>query len=332
MALRISVDRTLPVPIGVQVKGQIEYGIASGALKPGTRLPSVRELAAAEGVAHVTVSHVYRALQRDGLIVVRPGKGTYVAGTHGAHPNKSKAELHRLVDAMVTRALKSGYRPAEISHMVTARLASGQAHRPLIALVGLFSHATEVYAREAAALLADLAPEIAPYTIDGLRASADQLERVRRSDMVLTIANRVREVQSLLGPDAPCVQGLVFVAHPDTVARLRVLPCGTRLGVISTFAAFLPTMLQGIAGCMALERPPLCAILSDTECVRAVLAQADAVVYASGSEAIRADVPDGKPAIEYLHTPEPSSVEAVRPLIERLSGLWPHANGHRRCK
>jgi DNA-binding transcriptional regulator YhcF (GntR family) len=184
MALRISVDRTLPVPIGVQVKGQIEYGIASGALKPGTRLPSVRELAAAEGIAHVTVSHVYRALQRDGLIVVRPGQGTYVAGTHGAHPNKSKAELHRLVDAMVTRALKSGYRPAEISHMVTARLASGQAHRPLIALVGLFSHATEVYAREAAALLADLAPEIVPSTIGGRRASAAQLERapLRRGD------------------------------------------------------------------------------------------------------------------------------------------------------
>ena len=155
MTPRISVNRSLPVPIGVQVKGQIEYGIASGVLRPGTRLPSVRELAAAEGVAHVTVSHVYRALKRDGLIVVRPGKGTYVAGAHGAHPGKGKAELYRLVDAMVTRALKSGYRPAEISHMVTARLAGGQAHRPLIALVGLFSHATEVYAREAAAVLAD---------------------------------------------------------------------------------------------------------------------------------------------------------------------------------
>ena len=172
----------------------------------------------------MTVSHVYRALKRDGLIVVRPGKGTYVAGAHGAHRGKGKAELYRLVDAMVTRALKSGSGPAEISHVVTARLAGGQAHRPLIALVGLFSHATEVYAREAAALLADFAPEIVPYTIGGLRASADQLERARRSD-----------------------------------------------------------------------------------------------------------VPEGKPAIEYLHTPQPSSVEAVRPLIERLSGLWPHANGHRRC-
>ena len=127
------------------------------------------------------------------------------------------------------------------------------------------------------------------------------------------------------------MQGLVFVAHPDTVARLRVLPGGTRLGVISTFAEVLPTMLQGIAGCMALERPPLCAVLSDTERVRAVLAQADAVVYASGSEAIRADLPEGKPAIKYLYTPQPSSVEAVRSLSERLCGVWPHANRHRRC-
>jgi GntR family transcriptional regulator len=93
MTPRISVNRSLPVPIGVQVKGQIEYGIASEVLRPGRRLPSVRELAAAEGVAHVTVSHVYRALKRDGLIVVRPGKGTYVAGAHGAHPGKGKAEV-----------------------------------------------------------------------------------------------------------------------------------------------------------------------------------------------------------------------------------------------
>jgi hypothetical protein len=81
---------------------------------------------------------------------------------------------------------------------------------------------------------------------------------------------------------------------------------------------------------MALERPRLCAVLSDTERVRAVLAEADAVVYASGSEAIRADVPKGKPAIAYLLTPQPSSVEAVRPLIERFAGLWSHANGDRR--
>lgn len=332
MTVCITVDRALPVPIGVQIKGQIEYGIVSGSLKPGTRLPSVRELAAAEGVAHVTVSHVYRDLKREGLIVVRPGQGTYVAGA-AARPGKGKAELHRLVDAMVTRALKSGYRPAEISHMVTARLTSGHTRRPGIALVGVFPHATETYAREMAAMLADLTPEIVPYTLDELHADGAELrERVCQADVALTLANRVKEVQDLLGPEAPIVRSLTFVAHAETIARLRALPRDVRLGVVSTIAEFLPTMLHGIARHAALDGPPLSAVLSDQERVRCIVDNAGAIVYATGSEAILAALRPGTPAFEYLHTPERSSVEAVRPLLERLSGRWSHANENGRWK
>lgn len=320
----VTVDRALPVPIGVQIKGQIEYGIVSGALKPGTRLPSVRELAASEGVAHVTVSHVYRDLKREGLIVMRPGRGAYVAD---AARHSGKAELHRLVDLMVTRALKSGYRPAEISHMVTARLTSGHTRRPRIALVGVFQHATAMYAADMAALLGDLAPEILPYTLDDLHDSgADVRNDVCRADVVLTIANRVKEVQTLLGAEAPLVRSLTFVARPETVARLRALPRDARLGVVSTFAEFLPTMLHGIAAYAALDRPPLSAVLADRERVCAMLDRAGAVVYATGSEAILSALRPDVAAIEYLHTPERSSVESVRPLLERFSGRWAHGD------
>jgi hypothetical protein len=283
-------------------------------------------------VAHVTASNVYSALKREGLIVVRPGRGTYVAGSGAAaRRGKRKAELHRLVDAMVTRALKSGYRPAEISHMVTARLASGQARRPHIALVGVFSHATAVYARDIAALLSDLAADVVPYTIDDIRTGGDNVgARIQQADVVLTVANRVKEVQDLLGPEAPCVEGLAFVAHPETIARLRALPRALQLGVVSTFAEFLPTMVHSIMQAMSLRQPPMSAVLTDTARVGAVLAAADAIVYASGSEAVLAQVRPGILAIEYLHTPEPSSVEAVRPLLERFSGLWTGHNQHSR--
>lgn len=334
MAMRVSVDRALPVPIGVQLKGAVEYGIVSGALKPGTRLPSVRELAAAEGIAHVTVSHVYRDLKRDGLIVVRPGQGTYVADSNGADQGNDKTDLYRLVDTMVTQALKSGYWPAEISHVVTARLTSGHSRRPSIALVGLFAHATEWYAHDMAALLADLAPDVAPYTVDDLVAGGAEIRsRVCRADVVLTIANRVKEVRELLGPDAPSIHALAFVAHPATVRRLRALPRGLKLGVISLFAEFLPTMAQGMTECVSIEEPLLCAVLSDTARVQSVALQADAIVYASGAAGILAHVPPGTPAIEYLHTPEPSSVAAVRPLLERVAGIRAHttqSNGQRR--
>src|SRR5262245_55122963 len=47
MAMRLTVDRDLPVPLGVQLRGLIEYGITCGELAAGERLPSVRELAEA---------------------------------------------------------------------------------------------------------------------------------------------------------------------------------------------------------------------------------------------------------------------------------------------
>ncbi len=321
MALQISLDRDLPVSVSAQLAGQIEYGIASGALKPGEQLPSVRELAAAEGVAHVTVSHVYRALKSKGLISVRPGMGTYV-GNNSAdlRAGASIQELRRLVDGMVGQALKRSFTPTEISQMVTARLASRHRRCPVIALIGVFGHATEVYAHELRTMLGDLAPEIMPYTIERLRSGvAGERECVCTADVILTLANRVKEVQLVLPRQHPPVLGLTFVVHQGTVKRMQDLPRGRRLGLISTFSEFMPTMLQGVIAHAAPEQPPLCAVLSDVERVNAVLSTAEAIIYASGSETIVLHVSPDVPAIEYLHAPEPASVAALRPLLERLS-------------
>jgi DNA-binding transcriptional MocR family regulator len=48
-------------------------------LSPGDRLPSSRELIARHGVSPVTVSHVMALLASEGLVITRPGSGTYVA-------------------------------------------------------------------------------------------------------------------------------------------------------------------------------------------------------------------------------------------------------------
>jgi citrate lyase beta subunit len=111
---------------------------------------------------------------------------------------------------------------------------------------------------------------------------------------------------------------------------LQALSPNLRLGVISTFAEFLPTMLQGVIDCIAPIQAPLCAVFSDRERVRTMLAQAEAVIYASGSDGVVASVPRGIPAIEYLHAPEPSSVVEVRLLLERLTGMGAQEHRERR--
>ena len=62
-----------------QIAQRLRGEIASGALAPGTRLPSERELARALEVSRPSVREAIAALKNDGLVETRAGAGTYVA-------------------------------------------------------------------------------------------------------------------------------------------------------------------------------------------------------------------------------------------------------------
>jgi GntR family transcriptional regulator len=67
------------VPIYLQIETQVKNAIATGALKAGLALPSVRKLASEIGVNPNTAARAYQNLERDGVISTVPGGGTYVA-------------------------------------------------------------------------------------------------------------------------------------------------------------------------------------------------------------------------------------------------------------
>jgi DNA-binding transcriptional MocR family regulator len=56
----------------------IEAGVASGALAPGQRLPSVRRLAAEVGLSPVTVAAGLAELRRRGIVLSEPRRGTRI--------------------------------------------------------------------------------------------------------------------------------------------------------------------------------------------------------------------------------------------------------------
>jgi DNA-binding transcriptional MocR family regulator len=79
MSLPIELDRTARVPLYQQVAGQIKERIAAGALPPGTRLPTIRELAQQLGVTRLTVQTAYAELHSGGWIEATIGRGTFVS-------------------------------------------------------------------------------------------------------------------------------------------------------------------------------------------------------------------------------------------------------------
>jgi DNA-binding transcriptional regulator YhcF (GntR family) len=97
----IVIDGGSPVPPYEQVRAQLARQIGDRSLPVGTRLPTVRGLAADLGLAVNTVARAYRELEESGLIVTRGRAGTFVAAAgdrarqRALHAAREYAELVR---------------------------------------------------------------------------------------------------------------------------------------------------------------------------------------------------------------------------------------------
>lgn len=74
-----------------QVRRQIAAAAEAGALPPGHKLPTVRQLAADLGLAVNTVARAYRELEADGVTETHGRRGTFVASTRSNDPGARAA-------------------------------------------------------------------------------------------------------------------------------------------------------------------------------------------------------------------------------------------------
>ena len=74
-------DPASGVPTYLQLVHQVEHALRLGYLKPGDQLPKVRDVVASLAINPNTVSKAYRELETKGLIVGRPGQGTFILAT-----------------------------------------------------------------------------------------------------------------------------------------------------------------------------------------------------------------------------------------------------------
>ncbi len=114
-----------PVPIYLQIVQGIKHQVATGALKPGEQLPTVRELAATLRINPNTVARAYDQLDADQVITTQQGRGTYVR----EHPDQAhlthvrQEELRTLADSAIGQALSRGYSQEEVRAALDAALA-----------------------------------------------------------------------------------------------------------------------------------------------------------------------------------------------------------------
>ena len=119
------ISQTDPRPMYVQLIERIKQRIAVGDWAPGSELPSIRQLAVDLTVSVITIKRAYLELEREGVIVTRQGKGSFVASQPGLAPRLLQADLDRHLAEAARLAGQLGLAPEQVLARLQALRAEG---------------------------------------------------------------------------------------------------------------------------------------------------------------------------------------------------------------
>jgi GntR family transcriptional regulator len=110
------------VPPYVQLVEQVRQSLLNGTLRPGDRLPTVKEVVSSLAINPNTVLKAYRDLEREGLVEGRQGVGTFVLRRPDGPPPSEQAALERSLATWIAKAQRAGLADGDIESMVRSAL------------------------------------------------------------------------------------------------------------------------------------------------------------------------------------------------------------------
>lgn len=120
----LTVNYKSGVPVYLQIVQQVKSAAASGALRPGDALPSVRQLAEELRINRNTVARAYTELETEGVVENRQGAGCFVKAV-GISPLRKTVRSERLseeVDALIVQAHHLRLGDDELRELLEERL------------------------------------------------------------------------------------------------------------------------------------------------------------------------------------------------------------------
>ena len=103
--LLLRVDPNDARPLYVQLMDEVRRAIATAVLRPGEAVPSIRQLAGELRINPLTIKQAYDELEREGMLSIRQGIGTFVA--EHASAVDARDDVAR---AIAERALRDAHR------------------------------------------------------------------------------------------------------------------------------------------------------------------------------------------------------------------------------
>jgi len=122
MPIPFQIDPASGVPFYRQVIDQVLGGLATGALRPGEQLPTVRSLAVDLAVNPNTIARAYKELEIRGVLATQQGSGTFVAEQKVSIDEvERQRRLNQILDAFLAKAASQGLSLGEIQQALAER-------------------------------------------------------------------------------------------------------------------------------------------------------------------------------------------------------------------
>lgn len=196
------IDKKNKVPLYLQLKDLIKYYIATGTIQESQQLPGVSALGEELKINFETVRKAYKELEKEGLITMKRGRGTYVTlqgmvvSQKGLQIREEKDPKEILKDA-VKMLIKSGMKPAKIKKIITKTLEEIEQDATQQTII--FTECNLYQTQEFAKILSDyLVLEVKPVLVKDLKTETDNIFKSNgRLQAVITTGFHINDVHNI---------------------------------------------------------------------------------------------------------------------------------------
>lgn len=238
----IRLDPSGATPVYLQLVEAILRRIESGELAPGDKLPTVRQMAQAAGLAAGTVRHAYDALVRSGAVEMAQGRGTFVRAA-AAHAGSRQKQALAAIEGLLDRMDELGFSPREVSMYLSLAQRQRSAVKRMIPVAVVDCNPESV--RQVALQLSYFANvELSEFLLDDVRGAVGSI--LDDYPLIVTTQTHGHELSALLGERQEVLGKVVLSPSAETIMELSRIEAAPGVAIYCETARFAQIVKNGL--------------------------------------------------------------------------------------
>jgi GntR family transcriptional regulator len=249
--MEFKINKSSEFPIYQQLKEQIKFYLLSGALQPGTQVPTPKDLGAYLQINRNTVIAAYKELEQEGLLMTKQGQGTYIADKLPPSTYKENQTLLALAHETIERAKELGFTPEDLFTVIFNKTILGleggsgistAENRPRALMVECNQPDLEHYQNT---LRTELGIRVDGCLLHNLQTMMNE-DNVKNADFIVTHFTHLEDVKAILEPLHKTTFGVMAAPYLQTFMEIKKIPAGAKVGLVCITKSFTENMKKAI--------------------------------------------------------------------------------------